>query len=186
MLRVELINDGISKALSGVAGKIKQARPLMIQIAGVMGDSVESNFAAQGRPKWKQLSKARIEQRQQKGSWPGKILQDTGRLASSVQQKATDTEAIVGTNVIYAAIHQFGGTINIPAHERVIHFKKFSRGKKKGKVRFSKEGKATFAQKTRTAAYTINIPARPFLGVDFKEITQIRRLVLDYVKSGAV
>lgn len=182
--KIELINNGISKALSGVAGKIKAARPLMIQISGVMADSAESNFAAQGRPKWKQLSKARIKQRKRKGSWPGYILQDSGRLAASVQQKATDTEAVVSTNVKYAAIQQLGGTVKIPAHESVIHFKKFKSGKRKGKVRFSKEGNATFAQKARTEAYTITIPARPFLTVTPHELVEIRKLVNIYVKTG--
>lgn len=183
MLKLELVNDGISKALSGIAGKVTQARPLMLQIAGVMADSAESNFSAQGRPKWAALSKESIEQRRKSGSWPGSILQESGRLASSIQSKATDTEAIVGTNVKYAAIHQLGGTINIPAQDKVLNFKKFNRGANKGKVRFSKESKASFSQKIKTQAYSIKIPARPFLTVTPKEITEMRRLVIAYIKS---
>lgn len=37
-----------------------------------------------------------------------KILQDTGRLRNSVRARHTRTEAIVGTNVKYAAVHNFG------------------------------------------------------------------------------
>ena len=37
-----------------------------------------------------------------------KILQNTGRLKRSIQARNTRTEAIVGTNTKYAAIHNFG------------------------------------------------------------------------------
>lgn len=37
------------------------------------------------------------------------ILQDSGRLASSISTDFDSTHAVIGTNVEYAAIHQFGG-----------------------------------------------------------------------------
>lgn len=37
------------------------------------------------------------------------ILQDSGRLASSISTDFDSTHAIIGSNVEYAAIHQFGG-----------------------------------------------------------------------------
>ncbi len=37
-----------------------------------------------------------------------KILQNTGRLKRSIQARNTRTEAIVGTNIKYAATHNFG------------------------------------------------------------------------------
>lgn len=51
------------------------------------------------------------------------ILKDTGRLMGSLTADSTKTEAIVGTNVVYAATHQFGrkgggwGGSDIPARE---------------------------------------------------------------------
>jgi phage gpG-like protein len=44
-----------------------------------------------------------------KGKWPGKMLQVSGQLASSITTAHTNNTAQVGTSVIYAAIHQFGG-----------------------------------------------------------------------------
>ena len=37
------------------------------------------------------------------------LLQASGRLRNSITQNSTATEAVVGTNVEYAAIHNFGG-----------------------------------------------------------------------------
>lgn len=39
----------------------------------------------------------------------GRTLLDKGRLRSSIVYEATPQRVVVGTNVVYAAIHQFGG-----------------------------------------------------------------------------
>lgn len=41
----------------------------------------------------------------------GKILSDTGELRDSITSVASATSASIGTNLIYARIHHFGGTI---------------------------------------------------------------------------
>lgn len=38
----------------------------------------------------------------------GKILRDTGRLANSITGRASSNQVVVGTNVEYAAYHQYG------------------------------------------------------------------------------
>jgi phage gpG-like protein len=70
---------------------------------------VEDNFAAEGRPGWQELHPGTIAGRRKSGHWPGQILQRTGQLAASVQMAWDSNSAVVGTNVAYAAIHQFGG-----------------------------------------------------------------------------
>ncbi len=49
------------------------------------------------------------ERRVKKGYWPGKILQVRGELAASITSHYDQDSAVVGTNKVYAAIHQFGG-----------------------------------------------------------------------------
>lgn len=68
-----------------------------------------------------------------------------------------NNEAAVGTNKRYAAIHQFGGEILIPSRDRIMNFKKFRSGKRKGKVRFAKEKDANFSQKVLGKSYTIHM-----------------------------
>ncbi|ROR26567.1 phage virion morphogenesis protein [Comamonas sp. BIGb0124] len=81
----------------------------MRDVAGIMLSAVEDNFEAQGRAKWKDLQQSTKDSRAKQGTWPGKILQRSGHLASSIVTRHSAYEAAVGTNVAYAAIHQFGG-----------------------------------------------------------------------------
>ena len=87
-----------------------------------MMDSVEENFEKESRPdKWTPLAKPTIKQRTKKGYWPGRILQVRGDLAASITSKYDENSAVVGTNKVYAVIHQFGGNagmnkkVKIPA-----------------------------------------------------------------------
>lgn len=72
----------------------------MRKLAGIMHNAVDENFEAEGRPKW-----LGIKHRQ------GRVLRDSGALQNSISERADDDTAEVGTNLVYAAIHQFGGEI---------------------------------------------------------------------------
>lgn len=110
----------------------------------------------------------------------GRTLIDTARLYQSITFNATDDGVEVGTNVIYAAIHQFGGDITIPAREQVLNFKKH---KRTGKTLpgFRKEKDATFSQKVSIGAHTVHIPARPFLGLDDDDDAEMLHIVEDWL-----
>jgi phage virion morphogenesis protein len=109
----------------------------------------------------------------------GKTLIDTARLMQSITYEATDSGVDVGTNVVYAAIHQLGGTIHQGARQQVIHFK---RNSKTGHTRFTKaNAKATFAQKVGIGERTIVMPARPFLGIDQDDEREIATLANDWL-----
>ncbi|WP_458022016.1 phage virion morphogenesis protein, partial [Pseudomonas aeruginosa] len=60
-------------------------------------------------PGWPQLSPATVAAREAKGRGPHPILQVTNALARSVTTWADRNEAGIGSNLVYAAIHQFGG-----------------------------------------------------------------------------
>ena len=75
----------------------------MKAIAASLADEVEENFEQQGRPRWQAL-KNPSEKRQ-----GGRILQDTGQLAASISTESDGSSAAIGSNKVYAAIHQFGG-----------------------------------------------------------------------------
>ena len=65
--------------------------------------------------KWKPLSPARVRQRMKRHkSGSMRILQDTGELRRSVRYKSSETSAVIGSKLKYAATHQFGRG-NIPA-----------------------------------------------------------------------
>ena len=109
-IKIKVDNEEILKALKRLSEKTQNLRPVMRNIAGIMMDSVEENFAQQGRPKWKDLAEVTKKQRRKEGKWPGMILQKSqGGLVDSISSDYGDDYAIVGTNKKYAAIHQFGG-----------------------------------------------------------------------------
>ena len=85
--------------------------PVMRRIAGIMFEEVQGNFQAEGRPvKWPALAPATIAQREKLGKWPGKMLQRSqAGLFPSISQRATKSQAIIGSNKKYAALQFLGG-----------------------------------------------------------------------------
>ncbi len=75
--------------------------PAMRKIAGTLEQVVEANFEAEGRPRWEPSARAKNEN--------GATLQKSGRLASSITTDYDASSVVIGSNVEYAAIHQFGG-----------------------------------------------------------------------------
>jgi phage virion morphogenesis protein len=116
----------------------------------------------------------------------GFTLRLTARLMRSITYLADSASVEIGTNVVYAAIHQLGGIISQAARTAVLHFKT---SKKTGKTLFAKPGKADRAQKAAIGARTITMPARPFLGLDDddnREILSIAEQWLAGERGGAV
>lgn len=108
-IEIKIDNKEVEKALLEIAQKTSNLRPLMKNIAGIMADSTEENFKVEGRPKWKDLSEKTKTARKKTGHYPGQILQVSGQLALSVTTQYDDTSAVIGSNKVYAAIHQLGG-----------------------------------------------------------------------------
>jgi phage gpG-like protein len=108
--------------------------------------ALEERFATatdpKGRP-WKPSFRAQLE--------GGQTLSDTGRLRRSFSVRATGPWGFtVGTNVRYAAPHQFGATI-VPRRARYLRFRLAGgRGRRKG-------GKGRWVTAAR-----VDLPARPF------------------------
>ena len=108
----------------------------------------------------------------------GKTLIESARLMRSITFNASATGLELGSNVIYAAIHQLCGIIRQAARTAVLHFKT---NKRTGQSRFSKPGKADRAQKAKIGARTIRMPARPFIGLDDDDNREILRIAEDWI-----
>lgn len=81
-------------------------RPFWERVGRALKTSVQMRFRMQVGPDgspWKQSWRAKNE--------GGQTLSLSRRLRNSVTYEATETSASVGTNVAYAAMHQFGGII---------------------------------------------------------------------------
>lgn len=139
-----------------------ERQALMRGIAGDMHAAVEDNFAAQGRPRWADLKSVNIS----RGAGY-KILQDSGRLAASIGTSYDDTTARVGTNLVYARIHQFGGTTK--AH--VIRAKN------------KKALYTPFGPRKQVNHPGSVIPARPFLVLTDRDLQRIGRRGEAFLRS---
>jgi len=83
-----------------------------------MFKSFRKQFTTSGKPKWLPLKASTIARRRKgPGIGPPKPLLDTGRLSRSYQGMSLGRDSkhlmqrkqlIMGTNVIYGAVHQFG------------------------------------------------------------------------------
>ncbi|MGA0569644.1 phage virion morphogenesis protein [Variovorax sp. VNK109] len=85
-----------------------------------------------------------------------------GGLLGSITYRADNESAEWGTNKIYAAIHQFGGTIRPRAARN---------------LRFRTAGGAFVSTKR------VVMPARPFLGLNDEDHREIPQIVVDVVKA---
>ncbi|GAB4327357.1 MAG: hypothetical protein Kow0037_00840 [Calditrichia bacterium] len=158
---------------------ILNLQPLMQNIAGIMHHAVEENFEKQGRPPWPALAKSTIRQRKKRGTWPGKILQQSGQLAASVYQKATANTAVVGTNKQYAAAQQLGALIRRAPRSALYIHNRYKKGKNKGRFKKGTRSGRGFSYGT----HTIRIPPRPFLQLSNSEIEQIEQTIGQYLKK---
>lgn len=125
MIDIELPYDHIIEQLRRLVGRLENRRELMGRLAGVMHRAVEDNFESEGRPAWQALHPGTVAARRKAGK-DGKILQRDGALAASITPFHDDNQAVVGTNVAYAAIHQFGGQtkphVIKPRYKRALAF----------------------------------------------------------------
>jgi phage gpG-like protein len=93
----------------------------------------------------------------------------TGRLARSITtQRAGALRYQIGTNLEYAAIHEFGGTINHPGGTFYVMFGGVPTFIKKSQVNSLRRRGLFVGQ---TSAHAIQMPRRPFLIPTLKRMT---------------
>jgi phage gpG-like protein len=102
----------------------------------------------------------------------GKTLILSGRLYRSITFLASASGVEIGTNVIYAAIQQLGGLISRAARTATLHFKTLASGQQ----RFSKKKGSTHSSEVSIGAFTYQMPARPFIGLDDDDDAAILRI----------
>lgn len=159
MIEIKVEDAAAVAAMNRLTGAIQNRAPLMRSIAGIMADATEENFAQEGRPKW-----LGIQPNPRRAG--GKILQDSGRLAASIVSSSDNDGAVVGTNVKYAAIHQFGGQTRAhlikPRNKKALAF-----------------GGKVMKQVNHPGS---NIPARPFLLLTDDDVAEVEMTVENYLQ----
>lgn len=176
MLKFEVDPGGkAAEQLREAAQKLADARPLFRALAGMLEAETEANFAAEGRPSWVPLAASTRAERlkRNKGSNVLKILQDSGILAASISSAYGPDFAQVGAGGAakdYAAIQQFGGTIERAAHSVKTRLRTDAKGSlvrqatNKNLAVFAKDTHKRARESWHTVeAYRVQVPARPYL-----------------------
>lgn len=169
MIEIKIDSAKVSAALDRLSKAAVDASPVMASIAGVMHDAAMENFEQSGRPKWLGLKPATLAQKRKQGYGDKPLIRRGGgqSLYSSITQQSDATSATVGTNVKYAAIHQFGGQtrphVILPRNKKALAFG--GRVVKKVNHPGSK------------------IPARPFLSLTAEDEDKIVGKMDAYLKS---
>ena len=155
---IEIKDQKALQALNFLARLGYDPSPVMQAIAGVLADNIEEAFQSEQSPEgeaW--LRRCRIRQSNSERSpviGQGQKLQQTGRLANSITSSFGRDYAVAGTNVIYAATHQFGA--------------------KKGSFGSDRYG--------RPIPWG-DIPARPFLGLSSEGRREIEEIIALFIRT---
>lgn len=177
-----LTTQGTLSALQAAADALGSPRPLLRDIGEALLHSTQDRFTSQTDPEgnaWAPLS-PRYQRRKKYNA--SKILTLNGIMRGQLTFQESDTDVAIGSNLRYAARHQFGGEFEGKARSAHVYFRQGKAGDI-GRL-FVKKSKSNFAQEVTIGAHKIVTPARPFLGVstaDEKTILDIAEDHLDRV-----
>lgn len=182
-IRIDVDDREALDGLGELVARGANLYPALDAIGAAMVTSTQVRFERETGPdgqKWRPSKRA-----QKQG---GQTLQDSRRLFQSITHRATAGEVEIGTNVIYAAIHQFGGTIQRAAYSKQVRHRTDAKGnllrtnlQGKGLV-FAKDAhKRALARWFEVGAHGINMPARPFLGFDASDRQEALAIIADHL-----
>lgn len=168
-------------AIAAILQRTDNVQPLYNDIGEYLLIAHDRRFDKQQAPDgtpWRALS-PRYLRRKKKNK--NKILQLDGYLKNLLRYQSTDNQLLFGSDRVYARIHHLGGQIKREARESDVYF----RQNKDGSVgnRFVKPKQSNFAQRVKIGAYTINMPARPWLGTSAQDDNEILAITNRYLES---
>ncbi len=148
--------DAALAALGRLVARADRPRGMFERIGASLVTSTQRRFeqgeGPDGSP-WPPSIRALVE--------GGKTLIDSARLMSSITHRASDAGVEVGTNVLYAAVQQFGATITAKSAKA---------------LRFKVAGRWATKQQ-------VTIPPRPFIGLDQDDEREIVAIAQDWLRG---
>jgi phage virion morphogenesis protein len=168
LIRIQIDDAEVRRALGGLAARLANMRPFYKNVGEELVQSTKERFDAQrdpeGRPWKKDLP----------GTWARKktkrILRESGQLQDTIHYQADGDQVLIGSNRVYAAIHQFGGQTK--AHTI----------RPKNKKALAWPGAAHPVKSVRHPGS--KIPARPFLGMSERDKARILEIAADFLAKG--
>lgn len=155
-LTISWREEAVIAALRALTAAIAHPKRVLINIGRSLRTSTIERFRTERDP----AGKAWIPSRRRAEGSPRPTLTLSSRLRNSISSRATDADVRIGTNVGYAAIDQFGGTIRPKAAKALV---------------FALPGGQWVTAKS------VTIPRREFLGVSAEDRQEIIEIVRDAV-----
>jgi phage virion morphogenesis protein len=151
-------------AIERLEGATADLRPVWKSLSSLLVGSIDRQFRSQGTrfgPRWKPLSPRYAKWKQRHG-YGENILKMKGALRNSITADIKPESLVVGSNLIYANVHQFGATIR-----RKTRRARLAEAALKKPLRISDRFRVRLQEraKERGSVLTV-IPARPYLPPD--------------------
>ena len=112
LVNVRIEDQELRELLQGIMGRMDDLRPVMREIGEVVHESVQRNFEERRSPdgkSWAPLAESTKKAKARKGRDPEAILILNRILMGSLHPEAYKDRLEYGTDMVYGAIHQFGG-----------------------------------------------------------------------------
>ncbi len=158
---VRIEDREVQRAFIRLVGVMDDTTPVMAAIGTGLVASTHRRFVSQTDPDGAPWAPLNPDYRAMKRN--RRILTESGRLRDSINAQPSRDMVRVGTNVIYAAIHQFGGTI-VPKSATHLVFRLAS-----GLV----------------LADSVTLPSRPYLGISADDQDMIADTVFGFIQRRA-
>lgn len=167
-ITIEVQDQAVRQALDALARRVSNLQPVLQDIAEDIVQRSKARFGPGVGPdgvKWKpkKVPNGRPT-----------LIGDTGDLRRQiVRSAASATSVTVGASAPYAAIHQFGGTIQRQAGQATVRHRTNAKGELlrsaimggRGLIFAKATHKRSVTRSFDRRAYTIRMPARPFLPI---------------------
>jgi phage virion morphogenesis protein len=172
LLQITINDKAVTRRLKRMTDGLLNLRPAFKSIGEYMVRETELRFDAQEDPEgnaWEDLAPATWRSKKH-----AKILTEKSNLRSRIVYRAGSESVRIGTNVVYAAVHQFGldEQVNVSGHRRKVKSRDVKSGRKK-----TASGVSFVTAHLRKA----HIPARPYLGANDDNRKEIVDILLKHL-----
>jgi len=182
-VQIRVTDAEVLEALSAARRVAENPAAIMAAIAPYLVFSTQRHIEREQGPDgaWPRLS-PRTARRRKAGY--AHMLRVTGRLYASITGDSGADYALAGSNLEYARIHQFGGTIDMPERQQAI-YQNYDARRDRFDARFRAKTKSNFARDVTIGAHKVTIPARPYLYIDETDRAEIPRIAADVIRREA-
>jgi phage virion morphogenesis protein len=154
---MQVRDSGVMRGFAQLERLMGNTTPVMAAIGTGLVGSTHMRFVTQTDPEgqaWQALNTDYAA-----GKRNSRILTESGRLRDSINARPGNDIVKIGSNVIYAGIHQLGGVI-VPRSATHLYFR---------------------IGGNLIAAKKVTLPARPFLGISDQDEVMIAETVFSFL-----